>query len=58
MIALHHQNGKKYILKIGLKLGCPKNSKHYIFYLNRTFRIYKILYLEKSQGMKGRSDGI
>ena len=41
-----------------LEVGCPKNSKHLIFDPTRTFRIFRILDLEKSQGMKGLSDPI
>ena len=48
------------IIKQGkqLYLDCPKNSKVRIFDPTRTFRIFRILDLEKSQGMKGLSDPI
>ena len=36
-----------------LRLGCPKNSKHLLSDPTRPFRIFRILDLEKFQGMKG-----
>ena len=39
-------------------VGYQNNSKHLILDPIRTFRIFRILNLEKSQGMKGKSDPI